>query len=138
MELSFFLETKDKGLVSDFPWSHRARLISSVCELSTGATFQARFLRSDFPTVQVGKIAKSWIRGPHRKDTCELTKAQLTASARDRHSSRSGRYELLDTVRDPEIWREIKRSAKEVGGGQALGFMKDLATAYAKHLVKEP
>ena len=45
-------------------------------------------------------------------------------------------HEFLDTVRDPEIWRKTKSGAA-TAGGYAFGFMKDLATAYAKHVAKE-
>jgi hypothetical protein len=45
-------------------------------------------------------------------------------------------HEFLDTVRDPEIWRKTKSGAA-AAGGYAFGFLKDLATAYAKHVAKE-
>jgi hypothetical protein len=45
-------------------------------------------------------------------------------------------HEFLDAVRDPEIWRKTKAGAATTGGF-TLGLLKDLATAYAKHVAKE-
>jgi len=45
-------------------------------------------------------------------------------------------HDYLDAVRDPEVWKRTKDGAGAVGG-LALGAVKDMATAYAKHVVKE-
>jgi hypothetical protein len=45
-------------------------------------------------------------------------------------------YEFLDTIRDPEVWKKTKDGASKVGSW-SVGFIKDLGTAYAKHLAKE-
>lgn len=45
-------------------------------------------------------------------------------------------HDFLDTVRDPEVWKRTKSGASKLGG-LAFGAFKDMATAYAKHVVKE-
>lgn len=45
-------------------------------------------------------------------------------------------HELLETIRDPEIWRKTKEGAGRVGN-VAWDFVVDLAKAYAKQKAKE-
>lgn len=45
-------------------------------------------------------------------------------------------HDYIDAVRDPEVWKRTKTGAGAVGG-MALGAVKDMATAYAKHIAKE-
>jgi len=45
-------------------------------------------------------------------------------------------HDFLDTVRDPEVWKRTKSGASKLGG-LAFGAIKDMATAYAKHVAKE-
>ena len=45
-------------------------------------------------------------------------------------------HELLEAVRDSEIWRYTTEGAKKVGNA-GLEFLWDLAKAYAKHFAKE-
>ncbi|WP_050031538.1 DUF2513 domain-containing protein [Bradyrhizobium sp. LTSP857] len=45
-------------------------------------------------------------------------------------------HEFLETVRDPEVWSRTKAGATKAGNF-AIGFMVDLAKAYAKHVAKE-
>jgi Hypothetical protein (DUF2513) len=45
-------------------------------------------------------------------------------------------HEFLDTVRDPEVWRRTKAGMTQAGGW-TIGLIKDMATAYAKHVAKE-
>ncbi len=45
-------------------------------------------------------------------------------------------HEFLDTVRDPEVWKRTKEGASKVGGW-TFGLIKDLGTAYLKHVAKE-
>ncbi len=45
-------------------------------------------------------------------------------------------HDFIDAVRDPEVWRRTKDGAPKVGGW-TFGLIKDLGTAYVKHLVKE-
>ena len=40
-------------------------------------------------------------------------------------------HEYLDAVRDPDVWRKTRESARSVGG-LTFGLAKDLATAYVK------
>lgn len=45
-------------------------------------------------------------------------------------------HDFLDTVCDPEVWRKTKEGAGKVGG-LTFGLIKDLGTAYLKHVAKE-
>jgi hypothetical protein len=45
-------------------------------------------------------------------------------------------HEFLDTIRDPDIWRETKAGAKKVGSS-AVEFLWELAKGYAKQLAKK-
>lgn len=45
-------------------------------------------------------------------------------------------HEFLDTVRDPEVWKRTKEGASKMGGW-TFGLLKDLGTAYLKHVAKE-
>lgn len=45
-------------------------------------------------------------------------------------------HEFLDTVRDPEVWRETKVSMAKIGGG-GLGIVKDVASAVIKGFLKD-
>jgi len=45
-------------------------------------------------------------------------------------------HELLDSIRDPEVWRRTKQGAAKAGG-LGFSFMVDLAKAYGKHIAKE-
>lgn len=45
-------------------------------------------------------------------------------------------HDFLDTVRDPEVWKRTKEGASKMGGW-TFGLIKDLATAYLKHVAKE-
>lgn len=45
-------------------------------------------------------------------------------------------HDFLDTIRDPEVWRKTKEGAGKVGG-LTFGLVKDLGTAYLKHVAKE-
>jgi hypothetical protein len=45
-------------------------------------------------------------------------------------------HEFLEAVRDPEVWRRTKEGAQKAGNA-GLGFMWELAKAYAKHVAKE-
>jgi DNA-binding transcriptional ArsR family regulator len=45
-------------------------------------------------------------------------------------------HDFLDAVRSPEVWKRTKEGASTVGGW-TFGLMKDMATAYAKHVAKE-
>ena len=44
--------------------------------------------------------------------------------------------DFLDTVRDPEVWKRTKDGASKMGGW-TFGLLKDLGTAYLKHVAKE-
>ncbi|GJE52648.1 hypothetical protein GOFOIKOB_5722 [Methylobacterium tardum] len=44
--------------------------------------------------------------------------------------------DFLDTVRDPEVWKRTKEGASKMGGW-TFGLLKDLGTAYLKHVAKE-
>ncbi|MGE8131573.1 DUF2513 domain-containing protein [Methylobacterium sp. NPDC080182] len=45
-------------------------------------------------------------------------------------------HDFLDTVRDPEVWKRTKEGASKMGGW-TFGLLKDLGTAYLKHVAKE-
>ena len=45
-------------------------------------------------------------------------------------------HDFLDTVRDPEVWKRTKSGASKLGG-LAFEGVKNMATAYAKHVAKE-
>ncbi|MCJ2043807.1 DUF2513 domain-containing protein [Methylobacterium sp. J-078] len=45
-------------------------------------------------------------------------------------------HDFLDTVRDPEVWKRTKDGASKMGGW-TFGLLKDLGTAYLKHVAKE-
>lgn len=45
-------------------------------------------------------------------------------------------HDFLDTVRDPEVWKRTKDGATKMGGW-TFGLLKDLGTAYLKHVAKE-
>lgn len=45
-------------------------------------------------------------------------------------------HELLDRIRDPEVWRRTKASASAVGAW-TVDVLKDLATAYLKQVLKK-
>ena len=45
-------------------------------------------------------------------------------------------HEFLDTVRNPEIWRETKIGIAKIGGASAE-FVWEIAKGYVKHLAKE-
>ncbi|MCJ2043501.1 DUF2513 domain-containing protein [Methylobacterium sp. J-078] len=45
-------------------------------------------------------------------------------------------HDFLDTVRDPEVWKRTKSGASKLGG-LAFEGIKNMATAYAKHVAKE-
>jgi hypothetical protein len=45
-------------------------------------------------------------------------------------------HEFLDDIRSPEIWRKAKEGAGKVGRA-SIGFLWDLAKAYAKRLAQE-
>lgn len=45
-------------------------------------------------------------------------------------------HELLDSIRDVEIWRRTKAGAEKVGVA-SISFIWELATAYGKQLVSE-
>ena len=45
-------------------------------------------------------------------------------------------HELLDTIRDPAVWRKTKDGLTKVGG-MGLEMMAGVAKAYAKELIKE-
>lgn len=45
-------------------------------------------------------------------------------------------HDFLDTVRDPEVWKRTKDGASKMGGW-SFGLLKDLGTAYLKHVAKE-
>jgi hypothetical protein len=45
-------------------------------------------------------------------------------------------HEFLDTVRNPEIWRETKSGVAKIGGASAE-FVWEIAKGYVKHLAKE-
>jgi hypothetical protein len=44
--------------------------------------------------------------------------------------------ELLDSIRDPEVWRRTKAGAVKVGGA-SIEFAWQIAKAYGKQLAKE-
>ena len=44
--------------------------------------------------------------------------------------------DFLDSVRDPEVWKRTKDGASKMGTW-TFGLIKDMATAYAKHVAKE-
>ena len=44
--------------------------------------------------------------------------------------------ELLDAIRDPEVWRRTKSGAATVGGA-GVEFLWELAKVYAKQVIKE-
>ena len=45
-------------------------------------------------------------------------------------------YDLLDSIRDPEVWQKTKKGVT-AAGSWTLGILKDLATAYAKAKIQE-
>lgn len=45
-------------------------------------------------------------------------------------------HDLLDAIRDPEVWRRTKAAAGATGAW-TLDLLKDLATAYVKLKLKE-
>ena len=45
-------------------------------------------------------------------------------------------HDFLETVRDPEVWKRTKSGASKLGG-LAFEGIKNMATAYAKHIAKE-
>lgn len=45
-------------------------------------------------------------------------------------------HDFLDAVRDPEVWKRTKDGASKMGGW-TFGLLKDLGTAYLKHIAKE-
>lgn len=45
-------------------------------------------------------------------------------------------HDFVDSVRDPEVWQQTKGAATKAGGW-TLGVLKDLGTAYLKHIIKE-
>ena len=45
-------------------------------------------------------------------------------------------HDFLDTVRDPDVWKRTKEGASKMGGW-TFGLLKDLGTAYLKHVAKE-
>jgi len=45
-------------------------------------------------------------------------------------------HEFIDTIRDPEVWKRTK-GAMAKAGGWTVGLIKDLGTAYLKHIIKE-
>jgi len=45
-------------------------------------------------------------------------------------------HEFLDTVRNPEVWRETKSGVSKIGGASAE-FVWEIAKGYVKHLAKE-
>ncbi|TXN73413.1 DUF2513 domain-containing protein [Methylobacterium sp. WL6] len=45
-------------------------------------------------------------------------------------------HDFIETVRDPEVWKRTKSGAGKLGG-LAFEGIKNMATAYAKHLAKE-
>lgn len=45
-------------------------------------------------------------------------------------------HDFLDTVRDPDVWKRTKEGASRMGGW-TFGLLKDLGTAYLKHVAKE-
>jgi hypothetical protein len=45
-------------------------------------------------------------------------------------------HEFIDTIRDPEVWKRTKGAATKAGGW-TVGLIKDLGTAYLKHVIKE-
>jgi hypothetical protein len=45
-------------------------------------------------------------------------------------------HEMLDAVRDPEVWKQTKGALQKIGG-TTVGFMIDIAKAYGKHVIKE-
>lgn len=45
-------------------------------------------------------------------------------------------HDFLDAVRDPEVWKRTKDGATKMGGW-TFGLLKDLGTAYLKHVAKE-
>ena len=45
-------------------------------------------------------------------------------------------HDFIDTVRDPEVWKRTKDGAGRIGGW-TFGLLKDLGTAYLKHVAKE-
>jgi hypothetical protein len=44
-------------------------------------------------------------------------------------------HDLLDAIRDPDVWRHTKAAAS-AAGGWTLDILKDLATAYIKSKLK--
>ena len=44
--------------------------------------------------------------------------------------------EFLETVRDPEVWKRTKEGASKMGGW-TFSLLKDMGTAYLKHVAKE-
>jgi hypothetical protein len=45
-------------------------------------------------------------------------------------------HEFLDTIRNPEVWRETKSGLSKIGGA-GVEFAWEMAKGYAKHLAKE-
>lgn len=45
-------------------------------------------------------------------------------------------HEFLDTIRDPEVWRQTKEGAKSAGG-VGMELLWDIAKAYARGKVQE-
>lgn len=45
-------------------------------------------------------------------------------------------HDFIDTFRDPEVWKRTKDGASKMGGW-TFGLLKDLGTAYLKHVAKE-
>jgi hypothetical protein len=45
-------------------------------------------------------------------------------------------HELLDSIRDPEVWKRTKAAAVKAGGA-SIEFMWEIAKAYGKQVLKE-
>jgi hypothetical protein len=45
-------------------------------------------------------------------------------------------HQLIETVRNPEVWEKTKEGAKRVGG-VAIEFVWEMAKAYTKHQIKQ-
>jgi hypothetical protein len=45
-------------------------------------------------------------------------------------------HEFIDMVRDPEVWKRTREGASKVGGW-TFGLLKDMGSAYLKHVAKE-
>ena len=75
-----------------------------------------------------------------------LYEAELITSGQDINAMSDGSWifnrltwaghDFLDTVRDPEVWTRTKDGASKMGGW-TFGLLKDLGTAYLKHVAKE-